>query len=139
MWRRQWTIALALLVLVPTLVGFKLLDDRRTSDLRRAQIADEIADAWERYDNAIGSCDRGNVLRRAANDQATAVRAISIVLSAFFDSSVVLRRDAGRPGYAEEAASARDAVARIAKRVQPIQLVDCGTVIATPTAPRPSP
>ncbi len=132
--RGEWVIALALLVLVPCLVGLWAVDRQRAADLRR--VAAE--EAWSAYDAAYASCQRGNTLRAAANEQARALRSVSFILTAFFDSSVDLRLDANRPGLAEQARRARDAVADIADRIQDIESVNCATAIVAPSAPRPS-
>ena len=133
--RRNWTIALAFIVLIPCLVGIWYVDHRHGSDLRKVQ----AEQAWSAYDAAQGSCERGNVLRAAVNDLATATRSVSFVLGAFPDSSIDLRLDAGRPGLADSARRARDAVAKIADRIAPIEQVDCSSVVRRPRVPRPSP
>lgn len=133
--RRNWTIALAFIVLIPCLVGIWYVDHLRGNDLRRVQ----AEEAWASYDAAFGSCVRGNVLRSAVNDLATATRSVSFVIGAFLDSSIDLRLNAGRPGLADQARQARDAVARIADRIKPIEQVDCTKAVRRPSVPRPFP
>lgn len=132
--RSEWVVALALIVLIPCLVGLWWVDRQRAIDVRQVQ----AIESWAAYDAAMGSCDRGNVLRAAADDQATALRQVSFILSAFLDSSVDLREGAGRPGLADEAGRARDAIARIADQIPPTPQIECDEVIRPPQVPRPS-
>lgn len=132
--RSEWVMALALLVLIPCLIGLWWVDRQRAIDVRRVQ----AIEAWAAYDASMGSCQRGNVLRASADDQAVALRQVSFILSAFLDSSVDLRLGAGRPGLAEEARRARDAVAHIAERLPSTPQIVCREVIRPPAVPRPS-
>lgn len=131
--RSEWVIALAVLVLVPSVIGLWWVDRENSAKIRDVQ----AVQAWAAYDASLGACERGNVLRRAANDQATALRSVSFIVSAFLDSSVDLRLDAGRPGLAEQAGMARDAIARIAANLGTIPEVDCEHSIQKPVVPRP--
>lgn len=139
--RRDWLIALAFIVLLPCLAGIYMVDqNRRTSDrnARDALVVSQAADAWARYDSTFGSCERGNVLRTATNQQARALRSISVVLDSFLESSADLREGAGRPGLAQQARAAQIEVATIAARLTLIPLADCEAVIPKPSVPRPT-
>ena len=48
---------------IGALFALFLVNDRRDHQLARAQ----AVDAWARYDNAVASCERGNVVRRYLN------------------------------------------------------------------------
>ena len=125
-------IVCAFVVLIPALVGFVLLDRSQQADLKRAQ----RIDAWARYDNAIMSCARGNILRLAVNEQAQELKLIAGALTGFLDTSVILRQKSGRPELAKQAAASRDEVARIRLRIRSIPPVDCAVVVTRPTSPR---
>lgn len=133
-YRRNWTIALALIVLIPCLVGIWYVDHRRGIDLRALQ----TEQAWVAYDAAIDSCQRGNLIRSHNAEQDAAIKALARLTAIFLDSSVDLRAELGQERAAREAADLRDAVKAIAGALEDSPQVRCSDVVRKPPLPRPS-
>ncbi len=132
--RKDWTIALAFIVLLPSLLGIWYVDHRRGSDLRDLQ----ARLAWSSFDAQMGACTRGNQIRAHDAEQDAAIRALARLTAIFLDSSVDLRAALGEDKAAQEASDLRDALKAIAADLQDAEQVQCSIVIAPPPFPRPS-
>lgn len=145
--RSEWVVALALLVLVPAIVGIVLLGRQQNQSQREARAAEraqqaalersQAADAWARYDAQIEACERGKVLRSQVNDNIEVVQALGSILTAVLTDSAIAKLREGDPDRANQLKDSRDRVLKVADRLRPVTQPVCREVIERPTVKRP--
>lgn len=96
-------------------------------------------DAWARFDSAMDSCLRGNVIRQELHRVAAAQRVTAATLAAFLETSAAFRRAEGREALAKESDAAAALLNEVAGRLNPPTTVRCVDVIDRPPYERPKP
>lgn len=147
LYRRNFTVAIAFIALLPSLVGLYFLDqERRDSDRRARQALTAVIeqqalsarqDAWARYDDAIDACLRGRELRSQQNDNNEILIGIVFLVASVFNDAALDQVQEGDPKRAGELRDARDRIVSRAMKLKPLVQPVCKTVINHPGVPRP--
>lgn len=147
LYRRNFTVALAFIALLPSLVGLYFLDqERRDSDRRARQALASLVerqalssreDAWARYDDSIGACLRGRDLREQQNSNNEIIGGIVFLFASVLNDAALDQVDKGDPKRASELRLARDQIVSRAMNLKPLPQPVCKDVINQPVLPRP--
>lgn len=147
LYRRNFTVAIAFIALLPSLVGLYFFDqERRDSDRRARQALSRVieqqaqsaqVDAWARYDDAFAACVRGRETRQQQNSNNEIITGIVFLVASVFNDAALDQLQEGDPKRAGELRFARDQIVGRAMNLKPLLPPVCKTVIKQPAFPRP--
>lgn len=156
-YRYRWGIVVGLLMaLAATIVilavvysDARAVSTRQETQIKLARVEIEgqasIREAtaialWDRYDNDIFACRRGNTVRAHIRGNDSAIKSLAEILAPYLTTSAALRKAAaGGDRVAAQALFAAESIAAVAKGIQPIPPVKCDKTIVKPGVPRPLP
>lgn len=146
-YRRNLTVAMAFIAMLPSLIGLYFFDqERRDSDRRArqalARVIEEQAlsaqvDAWARYDDAFAACLRGRETREQQNSNTEIITGIVFLVASVFNDGALDQSQDGNTKRASELRLARDQIVSRAMKLKPLVPPDCKAAIKKPAFPRP--
>lgn len=148
--REAWRIVSNIVVpilfvaLIPGAIALGIIQHSNSKHDKKAASNDRRITAialWDRYDNDVAGCRRGNKVRAHIRGNDLAVKSVAQILAPYLATSAKLRKQAqaSNDKAALQALGAAEDIATVAKGIKPLPDVKCLRVIRAPSLPRPVP